>query len=206
MTGWKIGPGDACAGMAPLLEDALEGTLDEVSERRVRDHLAACSACREKGAALDPSVLFLELRSRPLPPAFWARFPEELRARLPEKGPRWAALFRHPGLAYVTTPAAVLLILVATLVAIRPGSVGWRGAQGIRLPSERPVPGPEMRPTAGRELPIPGAASLPPGAAGLASPVLEEVGSPGARVYRFTVGSPGDETPIYFVVDESIDI
>jgi hypothetical protein len=35
---------------------------------------------------------------------------------------------------------------------------------------------------------------------------MEEVGSPSARVYRFTVDSGGDETPIYFVVDESIDI
>jgi hypothetical protein len=38
------------------------------------------------------------------------------------------------------------------------------------------------------------------------APVMEEIGSPGARVYRFTVGATGEETPIYLVVDESIDI
>jgi hypothetical protein len=35
---------------------------------------------------------------------------------------------------------------------------------------------------------------------------MEDVESPGARVYRFEVGESGDETPVYFVVDESIDI
>jgi len=118
----------------------------------------------------------------------------------------WGDLFRYPRLAYLTAPAAMLLILGATLLIVRPGMHGVRPRTeqgGLRSPYAPPV-----RPGAA---PAPPATAVPglPGVGGDATPgappVIEEVGSPGARVYRFTVGAGPDETPIYLVVDESID-
>ena len=78
---------------------------------------------------------------------------------------------------------AMLLVIAATLLVMRPARqerLAVRG-EGRAVLQEAPA--------------------WSPGA-----PVMEEIGSPGARVYRFTVGATGEETPIYLVVDESIDI
>jgi hypothetical protein len=191
--------------------------LDAAGEARVRDHLAGCAACRAALLALDPSALFLDLRREPLPERFWDGFQESLRSRFEAAPPRprWADLFRYPRLAYLTAPLAMVLVLGATLLVVRPGrpGIGGRvGQDGIRSPYAPPAGAPRSGPVGaagtGGE-PAAGAVRLGAGspledpAAGL--PAIEEVGSPGARVYRFTVGGEGDETSIYLVVDENID-
>lgn len=176
----------SCPEVEPLLSSFVSGALPEAAERQVRDHLAGCAACRAAVLERDPSVLFLELRREPLPADFWAGFQTRLRARLEAEGrPRasWLAWASDPGfrrLAYVAAPLAMVL-LIGTLILVRPGG---------------PVPVPVAE-----RMPVLSAPSGPD-----APPALEEVGSPSARVYRFTVGPGGDENPIYFVVDSSIDI
>jgi len=81
-----------------------------------------------------------------------------------------------------------MVLLIGTLILVRPGGP-------VPVPVAERLPGPAF------DLKMLSAPSGPN-----APPTLEEVGSPSARVYRFTVGSGGDETPIYFVVDSSIDI
>jgi len=180
-----------CPDVEPLLSSFAAGALAEAAERRVRDHLAACAACRDAALARDPTVLFFELRREPLPPDFWTGFNARLRARLEAEGrpmASWLAWASDPGfrrLAYVAAPLAMVL-LIGSLLLVRPGGPG---TVAMRAPD----------PSFGlRALSAPAGQDAPP--------ALEEVGSPSARVYRFTVGSGGDETPIYFVVDEAIDI
>lgn len=183
--------------------------LPEDRRSRLTAHLAACDACRERTAAAEPSSLFLQLRGGPLPDGFWSGFEAGLRARLGAPRPSGpSSLFRYPRLAYLTAPLAMILILGATALIVRPPRFGrWSGKPpgAVRSPYDVPsgMTAPAGPGNVRRRIPVtPGSAGTAP----IDPPVLEEVGSPGARVYRFTVGAPGDETPIYLVVDESLDI
>src|SRR5213593_2992227 len=184
---------DACREVEPLLSSCAAGALDEPSERRVLDHLSVCAVCRAAQMERDPSVLFLELRRTPLTDGLLDGFAAGVRRRLESEARFRVPLFgwiTAPGsrrLAYVAAPLMTLLLL-GTLLLMRPGRPWRRGA---------PAPG---QGAVGWPL-VP----LAPSTGGPGSPpLMEEVGSPGARVYRFTIEGGGDETPIYFVVDESI--
>ncbi len=208
---------DGCLTVEPLLSSFAAGALEEESERLARDHLAVCTACRAAQMERDPSVLFLELRRTPLPEGFLDGLTAEVRRRL-ESGarPRWPGFDWVPAvttrrLAYVAAPL-LMVVLLGTLVLVRPGRIGLRG---FRKPGQGTVQSPFVVPPGSARLGKPGVrapGSLPvvpaaPSAGGPgAPPLMEEIGSPNARVYRFTVEGDGDETPIYFVVDESIDI
>jgi len=194
-----------CPEIVPLLRSGLsEERLNEADARAVRAHLAACDSCRALAAADDPTVLFLELRGGALPERFWSGFEAGLRERIDAARPGWTSVFRQPALAYVTAPLAMLLVVGATLFVMRPGPLGGRRPEWLRSPFARPAPSAPRSPEAP---PAPPGTTLPPGGREPAgAELLEGVDSPGARVYRFTVGGPGEETPIYFVVDESIDI
>jgi hypothetical protein len=206
-----------CDASRALLGARAGGTLADDSERALLAHLAVCGACRAAAAAVDPAVLFLELRSGPLPEPFWAGFDRALAARLESRpaGFDWRSLFRYPRMAYLTTPLAMLLVLGVTMFVARPGGPLSRPGEGIPSPfrtpagAARPAPG-RRAPTGASGTPAAAAPGSPAGSAATAQgdlpPALEEVGSPKARVYRFSVGAAGDETPVYLVVDESIDI
>jgi anti-sigma factor RsiW len=184
-----------CGLFAARLEAYLAGDLDEGSEGEVRAHLRACGACRASAAALDPSSLFLGLGAAPLPASFWTGFRTRLRARLLQEPPSLWRLVRLPRSAYLVAPLAMLLVLVGSLFVLRPQRHRlFRPSGGDRPGREAPA------------MPAAGARVVPGGIASHGAPGIEEVGSPGARVYRFTVGTPGDETPIYLVVDEALDI
>lgn len=174
--------GMGCGEVRPLLALRAGGSLDEGRERPVRDHLAACAGCREAAAEIDPSSLFLLLRDEPLPADLWDGFNRSLRARLDRPAPFWQRLLAHGRLAYLLAPLAILLVIGVTLFVMRPERQERLASRG----EERMV--------------------LQEGPAPSSAPVMEEIGSPGARVYRFTVGATDEETPIYLVVDESIDI
>ncbi|HKB08967.1 MAG TPA: zf-HC2 domain-containing protein [Candidatus Polarisedimenticolia bacterium] len=212
MTGKNTSQGD-CQAVEPLLSSFAAGALDEPAERRVRDHLAACRACREEQMARDPTALFYELRRVPLPDGFLDDLAVNVRRRIESRSSLWARLVdraagRGPRrLAYVLAPVMTLLLL-GTLFLVRPGRP-WRqgfrahGQGGIVSPYAVP-PGSPAPDRSGRTAP-----RLPAGpatGAATAPPLMEEVQSGSARVYRFTVESGGDETPIYFIVDEKIDI
>ncbi len=202
---------DGCLTVEPLLTSFVAGALDEERERQVRNHLAACPDCRASVAERDPSVLFLELRRVPLPDGFWDGFRAGLRQRLEAERRAW---LRLPGwvdalgarrLAYVGAPV-VMILLLGTLFLVRPGGPGLRGLVrpgAIRSPyGAQPAVAPAGRP--GTPAGTAGISALPAAPGG--PPLLEEVGSPSARVYTFSVGEGSDATPIYFVVDEKIDI
>jgi len=209
---------DECRAVEPLLSSCAAGALDEPAERRVRDHLAVCASCRAAQMERDPSVLFPELRRAALPDGFldglaagvMSRLESEARSRV-----RWFGWFAAPGsrrLAFVAAPLMTLLLL-GTLFLVRPGRPWRRGSRDAgqgAVSSPYVVPPGSVRP--GRPGlvapgPLPPFVPVAPSFGGVgAPPLMEEVGSPSARVYRFTVESGGDEIPIYFVVDESIDI
>ena len=200
----------SCQTVLPLLDRFAGGILPGGEESAVRDHLAACSSCRALAAGRDPSVLFLELRGQQLPDSFWAGFSDRLRARLEPTRFPWRDLFRYPRLAYLTAPAAMALILAVTLFVADPGRIrvpGRAGQQGIGTIPGSVDPGPSGRATPGGDSGrIADALAFGDPVALLAPPVLEEVGSPGARVYRFDMGEGSDATSIFLVIDESIDI
>lgn len=207
-----------CEMVRGLLPAWSREELDEEARQRLRRHLAGCAACRDEAAILDPSVLFLTLEGRPLQPEFWQGFDAALRARIASDAATtggwlagWIGRIQVPRLAYVTIPAAMLLVVAGTLLLSRPGA--FRTApnkppvsSGIPSPYERPIVPRSAGPQAAR----PEASGMASSAAwphpGPASdlPALEEVGSASARVYRFD-GAGNDATPIYFVVDEAID-
>ncbi len=198
-----------CGSMHPLLAAHLEGSLDEARTGELRRHLAGCPSCREKAAAADPTTLFLELGATDLGAAFWRGFQEDLRRRIETRGLGWTGYFRYPAIAFVTAPLLMILMVGVSLVVLKPGWRGWDRHQGLVSPYAQPPGRAGNRPLALTPGPAAGArvpGALPPGSGEAARPVLEEVGSPGARVYHFTVGGPGDETAIYLVVDESINL
>ena len=201
-----------CLTVEPLLSSYPAGALDEASERLVRDHLAECAACRALQRERDPSVLFLEMRRAPLPEGFLDGLAKDVRVRLEAERRRpfasLAAAFNARRWAYVAAPVTTL-VLLGTLFLVRPGGLGPGGRQGH---DGRTVPSPYLVAPGSAQLGKPGAGSpgsfvVPPAQLESgAPPLMEDVGSPSARIYKFTVGSGSEETPIYLVVDESIDI
>jgi len=207
-----------CGAVRALLPAWSREELDEAERQRLRRHLAGCAACRDEAARVDPSVLFLTLEGRPLEPEFWRGFDAALRSRIEAeaaagRGRRlagWIERFQVPRLAYVTIPAAMLLVVAGTLLLSRPGALRTAPnrppvASGIPLPYERPVaPRTAGSPAARPEARGMAAAAWPPAGPVSDPPALEVVGSASARVYRFD-GAGDDATPIYFVVDETIN-
>jgi hypothetical protein len=185
-----------CEAARERRDDYSRGTLGDDEAAGVRNHLVGCGGCRTFFAEADPAVLFLRMRGTELPDRFWSGFTERLRARVHKGRFHWGDLFRYPKLAYLTAPVAMVLLLSASILLTGPEGLrftSWPAREVIPSPYEDP----ELRGVTMAGIGIP---------ARTAPPLLEEVGVPGARVYRFLVGEGSDETPIFLVVDESIDI
>ena len=199
-----------CSAVKPHLAAYASGGLDPAREQQVWGHLALCAPCRAMQAeTVDPSVLFMELRGRPLPAPFWTGFMPRLRAQIDEREAKrfeWHTLLRYPRLAYLTAPVGMLLLLGITLFAIRPIGRSWLQSPGLSPSAQQtPIVQPASPPASAEADPFRIASRVSPGAETVTAPLLEEVGSPNARVYYFTVRDAGGETPIFLVVDESID-
>lgn len=212
-----------CAGIRALIDLQARGELDESRGRQVRSHLLECEPCRRLLVeAGDPTALFLEMRSRPLPEAHWRGFTESVRARIDAERASavrgfgrasrfdWVTLVHRPRLAYVAAPLVMLLLLAVTLFVFQ----GYEKDRVAEISREEPMSSPyDSPPTPPRSQMAIGSAGgqrkgvpLAPASLERADPpALEEVLSAGARVYRFTVGDPGDETPVFMVIDESIE-
>lgn len=211
--------GPDCDAVRQLLHAHARGDLAQDQEDTLLRHAAGCPACRAALAEGDPAALFQELRGGPLPDGFWRGFDRALRARLEEeRRPGWrrhvarealGSALRPPRLAYVTAPLAMVFLLGVTLYVTMPGLFVpaqrmRRPEQGLRSPYVTPA-APRMGeagPRAGRQMAEPRPAAKGP--AVVEPPPLEEVSSPAARVYRLDVGGQ-DPTPIYMVVDETIE-
>jgi len=210
-----------CDQSTDLIASLRSASLGDAGREALSHHVTGCPACREALLDADPSYLFAELAGEPLPPDLWAGFQKEILARLPEgrPGAGWAALFRYPRLAYAA-PLAAAVLLGVTVLVVRPDGIFAPGRPGaIRPPYARP----DRLARPGRPLAPAGPGALVPAggvSGGSSAPLLEEAGSPGARIYRFDAGAPGgperggrgeaaageDEAPIYLVVDETIDL
>jgi hypothetical protein len=94
------------------------------------------------------------------------------------------------------------------MVVTRPGAL-FTGARPHRPDGQRSPYAVPIVPRPGAQGTQAGGAALPPQVAGaraaaLEPPPLEEVQSPAARIYRFD-SADQDPTPIYMVVDETIE-
>jgi hypothetical protein len=219
----KVNEGGRCGEIGPLIELHADGRLDELRGREVRSHLLECEPCRRRAVeALDATAIFLEMRSKPLPEAHWAGFTEGVRARIDAERASaarghgwtvrfdWATLLRRPRLTYVAAPLMMLLLLAVSLFVLqgdgqdRVAKLSRQGA--MRSPYDSPITPPRshraIRPTGSQ---LKSVALAPASLEQADPPALEEVLSAGARVYRFSVGAPGDETPVFMVIDESIE-
>ena len=207
----------SCEAARHLLAAYVQGNLDPEREDALRSHAAGCPGCLAALIEADPSAVFLSLRGRSLPDGFWSGFDQTLRARLAQErqtGGRWEAarealgsLLRPPRLAYFAAPLAMVFLLGVTLYVTQPGRFG--PGPRVRPPEEglRSPYTPQVTPRRGGAGPrIPREASAPSAAALAAAepPPLEEVRSPAARVYRLDLAGQ-DPTPIYMVVDETIE-
>ena len=133
----------------------------------------------------EPSDLFRSLREADPPEEFWSGFWPSVRA-----GIREAEMRRPPvltrGRALLLGSSAGLMAAAAVLVV---------AFLAVRHP-EPPAPAAPVRaavaPVRRDDKPAP--------------PILEDLGSPTARVYTFHVGEPADATDVILIVDEALDI
>jgi anti-sigma factor RsiW len=198
-----------CEAIRIHLSGRSRGDLAAEAESQIQSHLQGCPACRQVAVALDPTAIFTTLRRESLPDGFWTEFDKTLHTRLiAEEDASWAArarraleaAFRPPRLTYVAAPLAMVLALGVTLYVARPGFLPsgrpHRPADGLQSPYEQT--------TQPRREPLRAPVAVAAGSLIDSPPPLEEVASPRARVYRLDVAGQ-DPTPVYFVVDESIE-
>jgi hypothetical protein len=180
--------------------------LDAAGQKTLHAHLTSCAACRDEAIAADPTLLFVSLSATAEEagsdaegsgrlPARWEEAAEAveaerlagdvlaaLRVRKTE-GTRGAA---PAGRRAFVRAAAVLLAAagVAGLVVLsRSGDLARSGGASLPTPgSERPL-----------------VAEVP------SHPLIEEVGTPGARVYEFAGRSPKEPT-VVFVANPNADL
>lgn len=181
--------------------------LDAVGQRTLHAHLASCVACRDEAIAGDPTLLFVSLSATAAGieadaegsgrlPARWEEAAEAVEAeRL--AGDVLAAIrvrktvgtggAARTGRRVLLRAAAVLLAAagVAGLVVLsRSGDPARSGLAFL------PTPG-SARPSAEAEVPT--------------RPLIEEVGTPGVRVYEFAGHSPKEPT-VVFVANPNADL
>jgi hypothetical protein len=219
--------GISCDRAGQFLAAYSEERLKESRRLELQRHLVGCRECRAVGAAADPAIIFTSLGSQEAgtaDPAFWTRFDAALRSRLEAEverrhGPLEGLLEALRGVPRLAYAAPVLLAaILAGLVFLRPGALfhGPAGTSVEAIPSPYGAPATAAMRAAGA-LAEPnrrgGGNRLPTTADEIASlPTLEEVSSPGARVYRLdafggavAAGTAADAAAVYFVVDESIN-
>jgi len=142
-----------------------------------RIHLSACSACRRRALALDPSLVFLALPA-PEPgegeiAAMQGAVAALVRARRLESAGERARPARPARLRRAALAAAALAALVVEAGPRRPAPppVGLLAAEGL----------------------APGASS---------APVVEQIERPDARVYQL----PAEGLSVVMIVDASLDV
>jgi anti-sigma factor RsiW len=171
------------------LDDYLADALPAPQRRILRDHLAACEACREAAVARDASLVFARRLDESVPAdevadvlkavrTGVAHIEAERRLRRPGRGRRAAAGAAAIALAALLAPA-----------------VSSRRETGAPVVSA----GAGVRVTANAERAVP-AAGLEPAAA--------ETGASGssATVYELNPGAGREEPRVVWIVDRGLDI
>jgi hypothetical protein len=163
----------SCAWVAARLEPWIAGDLEAAAHGAVREHLAACAACRAALRQAEPLMIFTELNDRPRPAAAWDGFWEGIQEALPARPaapPRFAP--RRQAAMWLAAAAAIVLLVA-----------GWVLTSGLRTPdADGGHPAPLNVAGAGSHAPV----TVPPVQALLAAGVplpqtVEQVNTPGAR-------------------------
>jgi hypothetical protein len=178
-----------------LSEEISSSSLPSLS-RELKVHLASCGFCAAEARALDPTLLFVPLSASiaSAPPV------EEVRR---VSNDILAEVRRRSRLA---PPAAARPFLsrrflqVAALVAL---AAGLFGIEGIRLARRgRAVPpAPVAAAPTPNESPRDASEAVRPSA----RPLIQDLKSPGARVYEFAAVSP-KEPSVVFIADPHADL
>jgi anti-sigma factor RsiW len=184
-----------CASVRERLAAYVDGELDAATHGAVRDHAAACAACREALVEADPLMIFADLSAQTRPAAAWDGFWEGIQAALPEAARAPARRSAAPRLraTAVLAAAAALLILVAAYVLTA------RTPSGEAPPAVVALARPEL--PAGMPLPQ----------------TVEQVNTPGERpvqVFSMAYGAdsgvpasePGQVTELVLIVDAGLEL
>lgn len=168
-----------------------EGELSLEEETLLRRHVVACPPCSADAVRQDPTFLFAPLSvsaEAGLRGAHPFEGDDEVEATVTEVlSAIDSRRIRRTGLRFspLLKAAAVVLLAAGLFLALRPRS-------GSRTPAAGSPGAPEA--TAGT-----------PAATELASPLIEGVGNPDARVYQFAASSP-QEPNIVFVANPAADL
>ena len=184
-----------------LLALRADDTLDTGGRRTLDAHLAACDACRAAAVEVDPTLLFASLAvsadaSGARRASRWDeaadaagadRLTEDVLAAIRARQTESVATSRAPGRRVALRAAAVLLAVagIAGLVVLKRSADS--AAEDIAARSSAELP----RPVAVAE--------------GPARPLIEELRTPGARVYQFAGRSPKEAT-VVFVANPDADL
>jgi len=203
MTGSGVFAGPCADGdlIGRLLTLRADDTLDAAGRQTLDAHLAACDDCRAAAWEADPTLLFAPLAVsadalRARRASRWDeaaeaaeadRLAEDVLAAIRARQTESAATSRAPGRRVALRAAAVLLAVagIAGLVVLKRSDDSVANDVAARAWAELPLP-----------LAI---------AEGPARPLIEELRTPGARVYQFAGGSPKEAT-VVFVANPDADL
>lgn len=196
-------PAPPCGDRATILRLASLRARDEIDpsgEGFLRAHLAGCSGCFAEAVGLDPALLFARISASAEAGEIVARAPLH-GARAPWEEPPESELLAADVLAAIRVRAAEAGRRPAHLRRL---SRHWLRAAAVVLLAtglaavlllRRPEP-----PARGRETALQAAA---PGAPSL--PLIEDLATPGARVYEFAASTP-EEPAVVFVANPDADL
>ncbi len=195
----RVPPGCGERGKtAALVELRLSGALDVADERLLRSHLVACPACFEEAVAADPTLLFARLAA--------SAEAGEAAGRGARRGGRPAGEEELEANVLAADVLAALRVRAAEEGRHRTGRVPPEVRPWLKAAAVVALASGVAATLLLRRPPAPVAAPLPPAAAeAWALPPIEEVGSPGARVYQFAGSGQGEPT-VVFVANPNADL
>ena len=185
-----------CAILRGSFDDYRNEALPAPQRRILREHLAACPACRDLASAEDPTLLFARSIHEEIPEAEQQQILAAVRMGVAlmetERRIGWSSRRR---LASVAAAAAVAALVFSSPGSAPPPSPGTRLAVAAASQSA-PVAAGIVAPVAAQE------SVLDP--AGLAEQV--EPASSNATVYDLNPGAGRGEPRVVWIVDRGLDI
>ena len=188
-----------------LLVRREEDLLSRDETRLLKEHLAACPACRAGALRLDPTLLFAPLAAAEDDARRASRRSLESDAATVTADVLAAveiarARRRIEPVAWWRRPAARTALRAASLALVSGGLVALLASRGSRV-AEGPGPAVAVR---GPQALAPASASVAPVAMKASAPLIEGLKSPGATIYQFA-GAAGQPN-VVFVVDRNADL
>jgi hypothetical protein len=181
-------------------------SLDAPGQKALHGHLASCPACRDEAIAADPTLLFVSLSATAEGdgtgaegsgrlPVRWEEAAEAVEAERLASDVLAAVRVRKTEGTRAAAPAGRRAFLRAAAVLL--AAAGVAGLVVLSRSGDPARTGVASLPTLGSE--------RPPAAEALLHPLIEEVGTPGARVYEFAGHSPKEPT-VVFVANPNADL